>query len=70
VADSVSQTRRVRVEFENTESWPAGIPVMVRFTDPGQEWAEHVLSPTKQPISRGDGAGATVTKEASVSDAR
>lgn len=39
VADSVSQTRRVRVEFENTQGWPAGLPVMVRFTDPGAEWS-------------------------------
>jgi RND family efflux transporter MFP subunit len=44
VADSVSQTRRVRVEFRNSEGWPAGLPVMVRFSDPGADWAGYMLS--------------------------
>ena len=35
VADSVSQTRRVRVEIQNPKGWPAGTQARVRFTDPG-----------------------------------
>lgn len=35
VADSVSQTRRVRVEIANPKGWPAGTQARVRFTDPG-----------------------------------
>lgn len=46
VAESVSQTRRVRVEFRNARDWPAGLPVMVRFTDPGSEWSGHMLPTT------------------------
>lgn len=75
VADSVSQTRRVHVEIDNTESWPAGTPAMVRFTAPGAEWADYMLVPTKQPISRDDKeeaggvAGASGRME-SVSDSR
>lgn len=34
VADSVSQTRRVRVEIENTAKWPAGVQARVRFIQP------------------------------------
>lgn len=34
VADSVSQTRRVRVEIENKARWPAGVQARVRFTAP------------------------------------
>lgn len=41
VADSVSQTRRARVEIVNTEGWPAGTQARVRFTDPGSEWASY-----------------------------
>jgi RND family efflux transporter MFP subunit len=45
VADSVSQTRRARVEIVNSEKWPAGIQARVRFTDPGSEWAPFRLVP-------------------------
>jgi RND family efflux transporter MFP subunit len=41
VADSVSQTRRVRVEIDNPEGWPAGTQARVRFTDPGTEWEKY-----------------------------
>ncbi len=34
VADSVSQTRRVRVEIANVQNWPAGTQARVRFTEP------------------------------------
>jgi RND family efflux transporter MFP subunit len=34
VADSVSQTRMVRVEVENPDQFPAGTPALVRFTAP------------------------------------
>lgn len=34
VADAVSQTRRVRVEIENREDWPAGTQARVRFSEP------------------------------------
>lgn len=34
VADSVSLTRRVRVEIENPKGWPAGTQAMVRFEKP------------------------------------
>jgi RND family efflux transporter MFP subunit len=64
VADSVSQTRRVQVEIENPEGWPAGLQAMVRFTDPGPEWSEYRLVPTNRS------GAAAVTPGASVSDAR
>jgi len=38
IADSVSQTRRVRVEFDNPGDWPAGTQAVVRFSEPGPEW--------------------------------
>jgi RND family efflux transporter MFP subunit len=41
VADSVSQTRRVRVEIDNPEAWPAGTLARVRFTDPGKGWEKY-----------------------------
>jgi RND family efflux transporter MFP subunit len=47
VADSVSQTRRVRVEIENPDSWPAGTLAKVRFTQPGPEWDAY--GPAKAP---------------------
>lgn len=34
VADSVSQTRQVRVEVDNPEHFPAGTPALVRFVEP------------------------------------
>lgn len=34
VADSVSQTRRVRVEIDNPKGWPAGTQARVRFSAP------------------------------------
>lgn len=39
VADSVSQTRRVRVEIANAAGWPAGTQARVRFTPPEQTTA-------------------------------
>lgn len=39
VADSVSQTRRVRVEIENPGGLPAGTQARVRLTRPGPEWS-------------------------------
>jgi RND family efflux transporter MFP subunit len=65
VADSVSQTRRVRVEIDNPEGWPAGTPAMVRFTEPGPEWNENRLTVTKKTVSSAEG-----TPAASASDAR
>lgn len=62
VAESVSQSRRVRVEFENGDEWPAGLPAMVRFTEPGPEWDEYKFVPGSTTA----GAG----KPESVSDAR
>jgi RND family efflux transporter MFP subunit len=41
VADSVSQTRRVRVEIDNPQLWPAGTQARVRFTDPGSDWEKY-----------------------------
>lgn len=39
VADSVSLTRRVRVEIENPKGWPAGTQAVVRFAKPeGERW--------------------------------
>jgi hypothetical protein len=63
VADSVSQSRRVRVEIENAEGWPAGTPAMVRFTDPGTGWNDHRLA-------GGTAAGPGGAEPDSVSDAR
>lgn len=40
VADAVSLTRRVRVEIENPQGWPAGTQAVVRFTRPPEgQWA-------------------------------
>ena len=44
VADSVSQTRRVRVEIENPQQWPAGTQARVRFTEPSGEWDKYKVS--------------------------
>ena len=41
VADSVSQTRRVRVEIENPLGWPAGTQARVRFTEPSGDWEKY-----------------------------
>jgi RND family efflux transporter MFP subunit len=41
VADSVSQTRRVRVEIDNPEGWPAGTQARVRFTEPSGDWQKY-----------------------------
>ena len=38
VADSVSLTRRIRVEVENPAGWPAGMLARVRFSEPSAEW--------------------------------
>ncbi len=50
VAESVSQTRMVRVELVNKEGWPAGTQSRVRFTDPGPEWNEHRLAGSGQAL--------------------
>ncbi|MBX3385368.1 MAG: efflux RND transporter periplasmic adaptor subunit [Phycisphaeraceae bacterium] len=42
-ADYVGQTRRVRVEIDNPREWPAGLQGAVRFTQPSQEWMEHMI---------------------------
>lgn len=41
VADSVSQTRRVRVEIENPKGWPAGTQARVKFVEPSGEWEKY-----------------------------
>lgn len=41
VADAVSQTRRVRIEIENPEDWPAGTQARVRFTEPSGDWNQY-----------------------------
>ncbi len=46
VADSVSQTRRVRVEIDNPQTWPAGTQAMVRFTEPSGEWEKYKVAAT------------------------
>lgn len=50
VADSVSQTRRVRVDIPNPQGWPAGTQARVRFTAPASEVA------TTTPPSPGSAA--------------
>ncbi len=52
VADSVSLTRRVRVEIENPKGWPAGTQAVVRFSKPeGDRWAGMAsgAEPTSSP---------------------
>lgn len=51
VADSVSQTRRVRIEIDNPENWPAGTPARVRFTDPGREWDGYLQGEARKTLS-------------------
>jgi RND family efflux transporter MFP subunit len=63
VADSVSQTRRVRVEIRNTESWPAGTVARVRFTPPDQNFAS-LMERASSPNSIAD-RGTTTTPEVS-----
>ncbi|MGE3107912.1 MAG: efflux RND transporter periplasmic adaptor subunit [Phycisphaerales bacterium] len=47
VADSVSLKRRVRVEIQNTQGWPAGTPAMVVFEKPDDSWDPYrVTQPT------------------------
>lgn len=41
VADSVSQTRRVRVEIDNPQHWPAGTQARVKFVEPSREWEKY-----------------------------
>lgn len=45
VADSVSQTRRVRIEIDNTQNWPAGTQARVRFTEPADTFKVTSASP-------------------------
>ncbi|MBC7833616.1 MAG: efflux RND transporter periplasmic adaptor subunit [Phycisphaerales bacterium] len=54
VADSVSQSRRVRVEIENPDYWPAGTQAMVRFDRPDEKW----MTPTGAAGTRAEAAGA------------
>lgn len=51
VADSVSQTRRVRVEIPNPKGWPAGTQARVRFTPP-----EGTLANNTSDALKGSGA--------------
>ena len=43
VADSVSKSRRVRVEMENVKNWPAGVTAKVRFSEPDAKFAQYKL---------------------------
>ena len=49
VADSVSQTRRVRVEIDNPQAWPAGTQAQVRFTEPSAEWDKYKMQIARAP---------------------
>ncbi|MCK6478213.1 MAG: efflux RND transporter periplasmic adaptor subunit [Phycisphaerales bacterium] len=56
VADSSSNTRRVRVEIANPTSLVAGVTTWVRFTEPTGEWASRIVpapsvAPTAQTAS-------------------
>ncbi len=55
VADSVSQTRRVRVEIDNPNGWPAGTQARVKFVEPTGDWAKYktqsVSAVTSSPFS-------------------
>ncbi|MBY0310569.1 MAG: efflux RND transporter periplasmic adaptor subunit [Phycisphaerales bacterium] len=46
VADSVSQTRRVRVEIDNPQNWPAGTQALVRFSEPGGSFKTTISAKT------------------------
>jgi RND family efflux transporter MFP subunit len=61
VADSVSQTRRVRIEVDNPENWPAGTPARVRFTDPGKEWDSYSQSRNGRSVSVSDSPSESVS---------
>jgi RND family efflux transporter MFP subunit len=43
VADPSSNTRRVRVQIQNTENVVAGVTTWVRFTKPGAEWNDRLV---------------------------
>ena len=43
VAYYATRQRRVRVEMENPEGWPAGLAAWVRFTAPDGEWSDRVV---------------------------
>ena len=53
VADSVSQTRRVRVEIDNPKGWPAGTQALVRFVEPGGEWEKYKVQASADARSDG-----------------
>ena len=62
VADSVSQTRRVRVEIDNPKGWPAGTQAMVRFVEPGGEWKKYESSMAAESLKRFDREFATLSR--------
>jgi RND family efflux transporter MFP subunit len=43
VADSASDSRRVRVELPNPGDWPGGVTAWVRFTEPTGVWAPRIV---------------------------
>jgi membrane fusion protein (multidrug efflux system) len=44
VAFYATRQRRVRVEIENVDGFPAGLGAWVRFTEPGPEWLRWLVS--------------------------
>lgn len=46
VADSVSQTRRVRIEIDNPQNFPAGTQALVRFSEPGGSFKTTISATT------------------------
>ncbi len=64
VADSVSQTRRVRVEIDNPQGCPAGTQAKVRFVEPGGEWKKYQGQPTTaaESLQRFDREFATLSQ--------
>jgi membrane fusion protein (multidrug efflux system) len=59
VADPSSNTRRVRVQIQNSENVVAGVTTWVRFTKPGAEWNDRVVPAPA-------GAGETAAKHGEV----
>lgn len=55
-----TQQRRIRVEVDNRDGWPAGLPAYVRFTPPEGEWADRVVQAedgTSEPVAAAIGDG-------------
>lgn len=65
VADSVSQTRRVRVEIDNPKGWPAGTQARVRFTEPTGEWSKYQSQATSIDSTRGPSVRVTFREKPS-----